>query len=144
MNRIDVAVPPMASVWWPWACQLLAAHTRTGTVDLDLLALEPRRIRGTTVAAGTVFSIRATAATKLPTSDLGVVAGWSATGATVTVLAGRHRRSSWACLSAGHRRVVLTDVQSSLGVVAPPEPTVTAASPRHLEPTETTPLVNQE
>src|SRR5262249_59964097 len=70
MNPILVAVPrpapapmsrPMPSVWWPWACQLLAADTTTGSVELDLLALEPCRLRGAIVAAGTGFSLWAAA-----------------------------------------------------------------------------------
>jgi hypothetical protein len=108
--------PPMASVWWPWACQLLAVDTSTGSVDLDFVSLEPRRLRGGIIEAGTSFSVRAAGVTTWSTSDLADVAEWADAGATVTLLAGRHRRSAWACLSIGHRRVVLTDVTCDLGV----------------------------
>src|SRR5262245_48453499 len=147
MNRVVVDVlrstpapasPPMPSVWWPWACQLLAVDTTTGSVELDLLALEPCRVRGSIVQPGTLFSVRAAAAAEWPAGDLATVAGWSATATTLTLLAGHHRRSSWACLSAGHRRVLLTDVESNLGVEAPNERSVTAELPRELTPARTT------
>jgi hypothetical protein len=138
MNRF--VVDAMPSVWWPWACQLLAVDTTTRSVGLDFVALEACRVRGAVVEAGTVFTLRASGAN----SDLAVVADWSVTGTTVTLLAGHHRRSSWACLSAGHRRVLLTDVESNLGVVAPTERPVTAATPRELEPARTTHRYTQE
>jgi hypothetical protein len=134
----------MPSVWWPWACQLLTVDTTAPSVDLDFVALRPGRVRGAVVEAGTLFTVRTTAATEWPPSDLAVVAGWSQTATTVTLLAGHHRRSSWACLGAGHRRVLLTDVESNLGVEAPTERRVTAASPRELERARTTHLFTQE
>jgi len=135
---------PMPSVWWPWACQLLAADTTTGSVELDLLALEPCRLRGAIVAAGTLFSLRAAAPTPHTAGDLAAIAAWSATGTTVTLLAGHHRRSSWACLGTGHRRVLLTDVESNLGVEPPPERPVMAAASPELERARTSHLFTQE
>jgi hypothetical protein len=142
--RSAPAWPAMPSVWWPWACQLLAVDTTTQSVDLDFVALRPGRVRGAVVEAGTLFTVRAIAATEWPTGDLAAVTGWSATATTVTLLAGHHRRSSWACVSAGHRRILLADVTSKLGVNAPTERAVTAASPRELERARTTHLFTQE
>ena len=50
--------PPMPCVWGPWACQLLVVEASTTFVELDLVSLEPRRIRGAIVEAGTPFSLR--------------------------------------------------------------------------------------
>jgi hypothetical protein len=38
---------------------------------------------------------------------------WTRDGAPVTIIAGRHGRAAWACLSRGHRRVLLTDVTTT-------------------------------
>jgi hypothetical protein len=111
----------MPCVWWPWACQLLGVEASTTSVDFDLVSLEPRRIRGAIVEAGTPFSLRVTGHVGPSAADPAVVAGWVEIGALVTLLAGRHRRSSWVCLSIGHRGVALTGVVSNLGVDAPIE-----------------------
>jgi hypothetical protein len=103
----------MPSLLWPWACQLLDVDV--STTAFDLVSLEPRRVRGTIVEAGTPYSIRVTGQTGSSASDLAVVADWAAIGARVTLLAGRHDRSSWVCLSLGHRRVVLDGVESHFG-----------------------------
>jgi hypothetical protein len=100
----------MPCVWWPWACQLLVVEASTTFVEFDVVSLEPRRVRGA-IAAPTESS----------RSALAVIAGWAAIGAVVTLLAGEHRRSSFVCLSIGHRRVALTAVVSNLGVEAPIE-----------------------
>jgi hypothetical protein len=110
---------PMPTVLWPWACQLLVVDASTAAIDL--VSSERRRIRGMIVEAGTPFSIRVTDPTESSTSDLSVVAGWAASGTRVTLLASQHRRSSWVCLSLGHRRAVLVGVESHLGVEAPIE-----------------------
>jgi hypothetical protein len=120
----------MPCVWWPWACQLLAVDVSTTFLELDLVTSEPRPIRGAVVEAGTPFSIRVTGATESSPSDLPVVAGWLEAGAAVTVLAGRHERSSWVCLSVGHRRIVFNKVVSTLGLEAPLEREVTATPRR--------------
>ena len=109
----------MPSVLWPWACELVVVDTAITAVDL--VALEPRRVRGTVVEAGTPFSIRLTGQTDSTTSDLAVLAAWAATGARVSLLASQHARSSWICLSLGHWRVLLTGVESYLGVAGPIE-----------------------
>jgi hypothetical protein len=107
--------PPMPCVWCSWACQLLAVDTSTTGIGLDLVALEPQRIRGANFAAGTSFSARAAGLTAWSTSDLDVVADWAGAGATVMLSAGPHGRSSWAALSRGDERVVLADVVCDLG-----------------------------
>jgi hypothetical protein len=112
----------MPCVWWPWACQLLAVDRATTFIELDLVTSEPHPIRGAVVEAGTPFSIRVSGGSESSTSDLPVVAEWLEAGAAVTILAGRHERSSWVCLSVGHRRIVLNDVVSNLGLEAPVEP----------------------
>src|SRR5262245_14363526 len=88
----DRAWLAMATVLWPWACQLVVVDASTAAVDL--VASEPRRIRGATVEAGTPFSIRVTGRSKSASSDLAVVSAWAATGARVTLMASQHRRSS--------------------------------------------------
>jgi hypothetical protein len=103
----------MPSVLWPWAYELVVVDTAITAVDL--VALEPRRVRGTLVETGTPFSIRLTGQTESTTSDLAVLAAWAATGARVTLLASQHARTSWICLSLGHWRELLTGVESYLG-----------------------------
>jgi hypothetical protein len=120
----------MPCVWWPWACQLLAVDVSTAFVELDLVTSEPRPVRGAVVEAGTPFSIRVTGGTESSPSDLPVVTGWLEAGAAVTVLAGRHERSSWVCLGVGHRRIVLNNVVSNLGLDAPIEREVTVTPGR--------------
>jgi hypothetical protein len=121
---------PMPTVLWPWACQLLVVDASTAAIDL--VSSERRRIRGTVVEVGTPFSIRVTDPTESSTADLRVVADWAASGTRVTLLASQHRRSSWVCLSLGHRRAVLVGVESHLGAEAPIERLDIAAD--HLEP----------
>ena len=73
---------------------------------------------------------RAGAARSSSRCDLVSVAGWATNGERVMLLASLHRRSSWACLSLGRRRVVLTGVESNLGVEAPVEQSGPVASDR--------------
>jgi hypothetical protein len=101
----------MPSVWWPWLCQLLAVEDHHGAVDIDLLALEACRVRGTVVGPGTLFSIRDDS---VAGHELDVVTAWAKNGEIVTILAGRDGRHSWACLSRRHIRVVLTRPVSDL------------------------------
>jgi hypothetical protein len=131
-------------VWWPWACQLLVVEASTTFVEFDLVSLEPRRIRGAIVEAGTPFSIRVTGHVGSSTADPAVFAGWVEIGAVVTLLAGQHRRSSFVCLSIGHRRVALTGVVSNLGVEAPIERPGSAASLGELERALATHLYNTQ
>ncbi len=132
---------PMPSVHWPWVCQLLFVDA--STTALGLVSLERRRIRRTIVEAGTPFTIRVTGETESSTSEFDIVAGWASIGARVALLADQHHRSSWVCLSLGYQRVVLTGVESNLGVAAPIEP-VTAASLRDPERTRATSLSTKE
>ena len=136
--------PPMPCVWWPWACQVLVVEASTTFVEFDLVSLEPRRLRGAMVEAGTPFSVRVTGHVGSSTADPAVVAGWVDIGAVVTLLAGQHRRSSWVCLSIGDRRVVLTGVVSNLGVEAPIERPETVATRNELQRARTTRLCTQE
>ena len=136
--------PPMPCVWWPWSCQLLAVEPSSTFVDLDLVSLEPRRIRGAIIEAGTPFSLRVTGHVGSSAADPAVVAGWVDIGAVVTLLAGRHRRSSWVCLSTGHRQVALTGVVSNLGVEAPIERPETVAPRIELPRARATSLSTKE
>jgi hypothetical protein len=133
----------MPCVWWPWMCQLLGVGDSPQSVELDLVALEPCRVRGTVVEAGTPFTLRITDdPARRP--DLTVLGRWAKTGSAVTILAGRHRRTSWVCLSVGHQRVVPTGVVSDLAAhQTTPEPAgrvVGAAAGRRsrADPTRTT------
>jgi hypothetical protein len=112
----------MPCVWWPWMCQPLRVGVSAQSVELDLVALEPCRVRGTVVEAGTPFTLRITGdPSRRP--DVTVLGRWAETGTAVTILAGRHRRTSWVCLSVGHQRVVPTGVVSDLGAhQTTPEP----------------------
>jgi len=130
---------PMPTVLWPWACQLVVVDAATAAVDL--IASEPRRVRGSTIEAGTPFSIRVTGSTESASSDLAVVAEWAMAGARVTLMASQHRRSSWVCLSRGHQRVVLTGVESHLRVDTATERTDPA--PPDLEPQPATQCTSQ-
>jgi hypothetical protein len=104
----------MPCVWWPWMCQLLGVGVSAQSVELDLVALEPCRVRGTVVEPGTPFTLRITGdPSQRP--DVTVLGRWAETGPAVTILAGRHRRTSWVCLSVGHQRVVRIRVVSDLG-----------------------------
>jgi hypothetical protein len=119
---------PIPTVLWPWACQLLVVDA--STVAVDLVSSAARRIRGTMVEAGTPFSIRVAGVSESSRGDLADLAGWATNGERVTLLASQHRRSSWACLSLGRRRVVLTGVESNLGFEAPVEQSGPVASDR--------------
>jgi hypothetical protein len=110
---------PMPGVHWPWVCQVLFVDT--STTALGLGSLERRRIHRAIVEAGTPFAIRVTGQTDSSSSEFGAVAGWASFGARVTLLADQHHRSSWVCLSLGHRRVVLGGVETNLGIEAPIE-----------------------
>jgi hypothetical protein len=135
----------MPCVWWPWACQLLVVEPSTTFVDFDLVSLEPRGIRGAIIEAGTPFSLRVTGHLGSPTVDPAVVAGWGDPAEReAALLAGQHRRSSFLCLSTGHRRVALTGVVSNLGVEAPIERPETFASRNELPRARATSLSPKE
>jgi hypothetical protein len=106
-----IAWRSMPSVWWPWPCQLLGVATSAESIDLDLLALRPARLRGRIVGAGTTFTVRAWR----PTAECDVIAGWAAESVMVTILAGRHGRSSWLSLGVGRRRTLLDGALATLG-----------------------------
>jgi hypothetical protein len=103
----------MPCVWWPWLCQVVFVESATELIGLDLVALEPARAGGTPVPAGATFSIRERADPRRRAAELRALADWTREGAPVTIIAGRHGRSAWACLSRGHRRVLLTDVTAT-------------------------------
>jgi hypothetical protein len=103
----------MPCVWWPWLCQVVFVEVASGLIVLDLVSLETVRAGGTPVPAGATFAIREGADPRSRRSELGVLADWTRDGAPVTLLAGRHGRSAWVCVSRGHRRVLLTDVSAT-------------------------------
>ena len=104
----------MPCVWWPWLCQVVFVEVAKELIGLDLVALEPARAGGTPVPAGATFSIRERADPRSRHPDLELLAEWTRVGAPVTVLAGRDGRAAWACISRGHRRVLLTDVTATV------------------------------
>jgi hypothetical protein len=101
----------MPSVWWPWMCQLLAVETTATSVDLELVALRRARVGGGAVEAGTPFTIR------VPRSavDVDSISDWADRATVVMVLAGRHGRSSWACLGVSEQRILMEGVSTTLG-----------------------------
>jgi hypothetical protein len=103
----------MPCVWWPWLCQVVFVEVASELIALDLVSLEPARAGGTPVPAGATFSIRERTDTRRRGAELGVLADWTRAAAPVTILAGRHGRSAWACVSHQHRRVVLSDVTAT-------------------------------
>jgi hypothetical protein len=111
----------MPCVWWPWLCQVAFVEEAWGRIALDLVSLETVRAGGTRVPAGATFSIRKGADPRSRRSELGALTDWTRAGAAVTLLAGRHGRSAWVCLSRGHRRIVLTDVTAT-GLTAVGQP----------------------
>jgi hypothetical protein len=110
-----VAWRSMPSVWWPWMCQLLAVESSATSIDLELVALRPARAGGATVEAGTPFTIR------VPRSavDVDSISDWAERATVVMVLAGRHERSSWACLGVSDRRILLEGISTTLGTGSP-------------------------
>jgi hypothetical protein len=122
----------MPCVWWPWLCQLLAVEDNYGAVDIDLLALEACRVRGSHVDAGTLFSIRDD---RIAAHGLDVITAWANEGEVITILSGRDGRHSWACLTRRHIRVVLTAPVSDLDTAAHLRPaTCTRPTTRSLLP----------
>jgi hypothetical protein len=109
-RRVDVAWRPMPSVWWPWMCQLLVADTSPTSIELDLVALSPIRVRGTSIGPRTPFTIRA----HRNRADVEFVEAWARDLAMVSVLAGRDGRSSWVYLGVGRQRTLLHGVVTTL------------------------------
>jgi hypothetical protein len=86
--------------------------TSAESIDLDLLALRPARLRGGIVGAGSTFTVRAWR----PTAECDLIAGWAAESAMVTILAGRRCQSSWVSLGVGRRRTLLDEALTTLTV----------------------------
>jgi hypothetical protein len=142
-RRADRTWRTMPSVWWPWMGQLVVIETEPRWVDLDLVALEPARIRGTIIPPGTLFSIRIEQAAPSRFAELDTILLWAQAGTEVTILAGRAGRSAWLCLSRNHRRVVLTGVRCDIDTPASSEyshrttrPAAATAKPASGHPTE--------
>jgi len=66
--------PTTPCVWSPWTYQLLFLDVAAQSVDLDFVSLQPCRIRVTTVAAGTPFTVRLQATVRSHTAELAVLA----------------------------------------------------------------------
>jgi hypothetical protein len=110
-----VAWRSMPSVWWPWMCQLLAVESSATSIDLELVAMRPARVGGATVEVGTPFTIRVTRSAV----DVDSISDWAEKATVVMVLAGRHGRTSWACLCVSDRRILLEGVSTTLGTGSP-------------------------
>ncbi len=106
----DIAWRPMPSVWWPWMCQLLVADTSPTSIELDLVGLNPIRVRGTSIEPRTPFTIRA----QRNRADVELVEAWARDLAMVSVLAGRDGRSSWVYVGVGRQRTLLHGVVTTL------------------------------
>jgi hypothetical protein len=109
-RSVAVAWRPMPSVWWPWMCQLLVVDPSPAAIELDLVALTPIRVRGTSIEPRTPFTIRA----RRNRTDVELVEAWARDTAMLAVLAGRDGRSSWVHLGVGRQRTLLHDVVTTL------------------------------
>jgi hypothetical protein len=68
--------------------RLLGVGVSALSVELDLVALESCRVRGTAVEVGTPFTLRITGdPARRP--DLTILGRWAETGSAVTILAGQ-------------------------------------------------------